>query len=256
VLIDWFTVVAQIVNFLVLVALLKHFLWGRLMRAIDEREARIAGELAGAEQKTKEAERHAEEVRAREAKQEQKRGEMMVQARKEADDERAKMIQKARNDANDLEKKWREDMDREQTAFLAELKTRAASETLAVMRRALADLSSVDLQQAVVAVFLDKLRSLDVETLRELGSNGQLVRSALDLPEPARQNIEKILGERLGVPLRLTFEKDPAMAWGIELRGNGRKISWTPESYLDSLEENLKAALARQEKNVERQVTR
>ena len=27
-LIDWFTVVAQIVNFLVLVALLKHFLWG------------------------------------------------------------------------------------------------------------------------------------------------------------------------------------------------------------------------------------
>ena len=31
-LIDWFTVVAQIVNFLVLVALLKHFLYGRLVR--------------------------------------------------------------------------------------------------------------------------------------------------------------------------------------------------------------------------------
>ncbi len=30
-LIDWFTVVAQIINFLVLVALLKHFLWGRLV---------------------------------------------------------------------------------------------------------------------------------------------------------------------------------------------------------------------------------
>jgi F-type H+-transporting ATPase subunit b len=48
-LIDWFTVAAQIVNFLVLVALLKHFLWGRLVRAIDEREKRIAGRLSAAE---------------------------------------------------------------------------------------------------------------------------------------------------------------------------------------------------------------
>ena len=45
-LIDWFTVVAQIVNFLVLVALMKHFLYGRLLRAIDEREAGIAARLA------------------------------------------------------------------------------------------------------------------------------------------------------------------------------------------------------------------
>ena len=45
-LIDWFTVVAEIVNFLILVALLKRFLWGRLVQAIDEREKRISGRLA------------------------------------------------------------------------------------------------------------------------------------------------------------------------------------------------------------------
>ena len=50
-LIDWFTVVAQIVNFLILVALLKHFLYGPLVRAIDAREERIAARLAEAERK-------------------------------------------------------------------------------------------------------------------------------------------------------------------------------------------------------------
>ena len=50
-LIDWFTVVAQIVNFLVLVALLKHFLYGRLVEAIDAREKRIAARLAEADEK-------------------------------------------------------------------------------------------------------------------------------------------------------------------------------------------------------------
>ena len=54
-LIDWFTVIAQAVNFLILVALLKHFLWGRLVRVIDEREQRVATQVAEAEKKNKTA---------------------------------------------------------------------------------------------------------------------------------------------------------------------------------------------------------
>jgi F-type H+-transporting ATPase subunit b len=38
--IDWFTLVAQIANFLILVALLKHFLYNRIIKAMDEREKR------------------------------------------------------------------------------------------------------------------------------------------------------------------------------------------------------------------------
>ena len=37
--IDWFVLFAQIVNFLVLVFLLKHFLYGRILDAMDARQA-------------------------------------------------------------------------------------------------------------------------------------------------------------------------------------------------------------------------
>jgi large-conductance mechanosensitive channel len=40
VLIDWFTVVAQVINFLILVWLLKHFLYQPILDAIDAREKR------------------------------------------------------------------------------------------------------------------------------------------------------------------------------------------------------------------------
>ena len=40
--IDWFTVGAQIVNFIVLVWLLKRFLYKPVLAAIDAREKRIA----------------------------------------------------------------------------------------------------------------------------------------------------------------------------------------------------------------------
>lgn len=37
-LIDWFTVIAELVNFLILVWLLKRFLYEPVLKAIDERE--------------------------------------------------------------------------------------------------------------------------------------------------------------------------------------------------------------------------
>ena len=50
-LIDWFTVAAQLVNFLILVWLLKRFLFKPITSAIDAREKRIATELAAADAK-------------------------------------------------------------------------------------------------------------------------------------------------------------------------------------------------------------
>jgi F-type H+-transporting ATPase subunit b len=50
-LIDWFTVGAQVLNFLILVWLLKRFLYKPILHAIDAREQRIAKELADADAK-------------------------------------------------------------------------------------------------------------------------------------------------------------------------------------------------------------
>ena len=52
-LIDWFTVGAQVLNFVVLVWLLKRFLYKPVLNAIDAREKRVAAEAADADlQKT------------------------------------------------------------------------------------------------------------------------------------------------------------------------------------------------------------
>ena len=53
--IDWFTVVAQIVNFLILVWLLKKFLYGPIIRAMDDRERRIASRLEEANARERQA---------------------------------------------------------------------------------------------------------------------------------------------------------------------------------------------------------
>lgn len=242
-LIDWFTVVAQIVNFLILVALLKRFLWGRLIAAIDQREKLIAGRLSEADEKNREAGRLLEQMRAQAADQELHRSELMDSAQREAEERRNEMIQHAREDAQNLESHWREDLEREQMAFLDDVRQRAASEMLAVMRRALADLASADIQHCAVEAFLEKLHAVDPATLRDLASREITVFSAEELPQDTRRKIESVIEDRLGMPVHPQFVQAPAMAWGIELRSDGRRIGWTPDSYLTSLEDKLREAL-------------
>ena len=66
-LIDWFTVVAQVVNFLILVWLLKRFLYKPILDAIDAREKRIAAELADADAKKAAAEKQRDEFQRKSA---------------------------------------------------------------------------------------------------------------------------------------------------------------------------------------------
>ena len=64
-LINWFTVCAQAINFLILVWLLKRFLYKPILHAIDEREKGIAAQLADAEAKKAEAQKDRDDFSTR-----------------------------------------------------------------------------------------------------------------------------------------------------------------------------------------------
>jgi F-type H+-transporting ATPase subunit b len=159
VLIDWFTVAAQIVNFLVLVALMKHFLYGPLIHAIDAREGRIAAQLAEADDKNRQADLKTGQVQTQIAELENRGAQMIAEAREEADRQRHELVRAARDSVRSLETRWREDVRLEKTAFFDEVRRVAATEILSITRRALADLASADIQRSAVEAFLEKLRS-------------------------------------------------------------------------------------------------
>ena len=101
-LINWFTVLAQIVNFLILVVLLKFFLYDRIIKAMDEREAKIRARLNEAKAKAKEAEQEADAFRSRNKELENKREAMLAQAKEEAEAHRKALTEQARHDVTNL----------------------------------------------------------------------------------------------------------------------------------------------------------
>lgn len=242
-LIDWFTVVAQIVNFLVLVALLKRFLYGPLVAAIDAREKRIADRVAEAARSEQEAAARVEKVSREAAEMEREKAGILAAAHEEADRKRGEILNEARANVKGLEAKWRDELEREKAVFLEEVRRRAAEEILSATRGALHDLASADVESCAISAFAEKLRTLDPAVLRKFASEGMTVVTHDELPAESRERICRAVAERLGAPATIEFERAPAMSWGLELRCNGHRIGWTPDTWLDSVEEKLRASL-------------
>ncbi len=95
-LIDWFTVGAQALNFIVLVWLLKRFLYKPILQAVDAREKRIAKELADARAKMAEAEKLRDEFEHKNIEFGSQRATLLGKATDEATSERRRLLEDAR----------------------------------------------------------------------------------------------------------------------------------------------------------------
>src|ERR1700722_5299506 len=98
-LIDWFTVGAHVLNFLVLMWLLKRFLYQPILRAIDTREKRIAAELADADAKKAEGQKERDDSAGKNKIFDDGRAALMAKVAAEANAERERLLHEARQEA-------------------------------------------------------------------------------------------------------------------------------------------------------------
>lgn len=245
---DPFTVGAQILNFLILVWLLRRLLYGPITRAMAERDARIQAETDEARRLREEASAEGERHRALVAAFETEREARLAQAREELEAWRHTHTQEARAEVEALRQRWQQALEQEQDAFLQELRRRAGSEILTVTRSALRDLADEAVEARIMARFLDRLGEIapaDRDRLAEAAKadGGTVhVRSAFALPEPDRIRIGDAVSAALGPDLALTFETAPGLVGGVELKAGGFAIGWTIDDYLTSLERALAEA--------------
>jgi F-type H+-transporting ATPase subunit b len=244
-LIDWFTVGAQVLNFLILVWLMKRFLYKPILHAIDAREKRIAKELADAHAKRAEAQKERDEFQHKNEEFDRQRAALLVKATDEAKAERERLLDEARKAAESLSAKRRDALKREQLNFNAEITRRTREEVFAIARKTLTDLAATSLEERMSEIFTRRLREMGVqasvglaEALRT-ASAPALVRSAFDLPAEQRAAIQNALNETFSAEIRVHFETAPDLISGIELTANGRKVAWSIADYLASLEKGV-----------------
>jgi F-type H+-transporting ATPase subunit b len=245
-LIDWFTVGAQALNFIILVWLMKRFLYTPILDAIDAREQRIAAAIADANQKKAEATKEREAFEHKNEEFDQERAALVTQAKDEAHAERQRLLDEARQAADALSAKRMEMLRRDVHTLNQVLGRRTQQEVLAIARQALTDLASTSLEARMIDVFTHRLQEMDGQAKAALGdslasaSDPATLRSAFDLPDEQRAGIQRALNETFSADVRVRFETAPDLVSGIELTTNGHKVSWSIAEYLASLEKAIR----------------
>jgi F-type H+-transporting ATPase subunit b len=196
-LIDWFTVAAQAVNFLILVWLLKRFLYKPVLAAIDEREKRIATQLQDAEKKKAEALQEQTDFLRKNEKFEQQRSALLLEATTTAKTEREKVLETARQDSEELRSKLKKSLADELDNLNQKIETLAVQEVFSVVRKTLADLADVSLEERMTDTFIRRLHEQDDRQIEELKASLQseskrvLVRSASALASPKNFSVKE-----------------------------------------------------------------
>ncbi|MFW6154503.1 MAG: hypothetical protein ACOC95_04720 [Planctomycetota bacterium] len=249
--IDWVTVIAQIINFVILAILLKIFLYDRILGALDKRKAAIREQFDDAERKQAEAGEQAEGYRRKKREFDDRHDELMRQARDDAEQLREERTRQAERDVSERKRQWLASLDDQREAFVADLRRQAAERLGDLAAKVLADLADADLQQRAVEVFLRHLDSLDEATRQDLreavAGDGTLeVATAFDLPDKQAKRLRDAVGALAGGKAEVRFVTDGALVCGLQLRAGGRALGWNIAEYAGELADAINEAIDEQ----------
>lgn len=240
--IDWITITAQIANFLVLVWLLKRFLYRPILDGIDAREGRIAERMEEAGRIRQQAEaaeaRHEAEIARLKAGREG----VLDEAREEAEQARDALLSQAR------ERLEREQAAREKARadearrFAADLEFRGASALIALLRKALRDLAGETLEDRIITRAAERLPGMADDLAEAAGKGSDAVVTSKDpLPQDLQARLTRQISAALpGIAVR--FCVDPEQSPGLGLRVGGAQLDWTADSYVNGLQAILENA--------------
>jgi F-type H+-transporting ATPase subunit b len=243
--IDFFTLVAQLLNFIILVYLLKRILYGRIIRAMDNRQNRINSQLEEAGRKKKEAEQEAETLRAKQRELDESREKILDEARRDAESQQREWLNRARAEVDAEQARWEDALRNGREAFFYDLREHIGREVLFAARKVLRDLSGDDLERRIAESFAGRIRNLDegrrneLRQIMEHAGNEVVIRSAGTLPEDVRGLIAGAVRETLDVDPAVRFEQAAELVNGIEMQVDGSKLAWSIGSYLDDLDEYI-----------------
>ena len=245
--IDWFTVLAQAINFIVLMWLLKRFLYKPILNAIAVREKEIADILADANAKEAKAKKEQAEFQKKNEEFEAQKTKMVNDAKKTAKEAGNELIEKAKTDAEAMRAKSKEALKNEAEKSNQEIIDHTKQEIFAITAKALHDLADAGLEEQVITVFIKQLENLAPKEKKAIAAafkdaSPATISSAFALHAAQKTAIKTAITENLGVEVseeNLHFKTTHKLIAGIELSLSGYRLGWNIKDYLATLEKSV-----------------
>ncbi len=246
--INWYTVIFQMINFLLLVFLLKRFLYGPVIEMMAEREQNILAREEEAKATRLEAAAAKEALSLEKERLKESQNTLLEETRKSAEEEKVKLQKEARQEVQEVRGRWAAALKKEQEAFAKELRIRLGRQASELARRCLEELADARLEELVLENFLLNLKALSEEDKHNFAAGmksaqGQVhLYSAFTLKDEQKEMVAQALTEALGLgpaEPQLLWKKQKELICGLELESGGFRLSWNIEQYVQVMEKEI-----------------
>lgn len=245
--IDWVTTGAQIVNFVVLLWLLKRFLYRPILKAVDRRETEINNRLNEASAQVEITKKQSDIVQQERLKLAKERESILEATQVEADHLRTTLRKDINLEIEADHLSMKKGLETERRAFAKEMAGVASHRISLLAEKILGDLADTPLERQIVSTFLDELAGLSKAKQRGLASGidkeGAIIFSSRALSRPDKQRLQRALAKLSDTPFDIKFETDASLQAGLRLQIGGRIQEWSVNKYLGDFEANMIAAL-------------
>ena len=243
--IDWITVLAQVGNFLLLVWLLKRFLYQPILNGIAAREAEIARRLEQATLAREKAETAEQQYLSSLAQTRAGQEEAVASALEQSAEQREQMLRRARKQVEHERQEWQAYLEREREEFVRHLQLTAHDTLLATSQRMVQELADEQFELLILRHLRRQLQSIARELVQAAGTSQEIeVSTRYELPDDSRQQVIDILQELFVgavVNFRIRLEQSP----GVMVHVGGVEVSWTLDSYAEELAREFREQYAR-----------
>jgi F-type H+-transporting ATPase subunit b len=226
---NWSTYFLEIINFLILVWILKHFFYAPVMNVIERRRKSIEDSLTKAQDMRDEAKQMEEQYQTRLAQWEEEKKQARETMHKEVNEERARLMEAIHTSIDKEREKAKVLEDRRLSEEQRNKELQALTQAAQFTSKLLNHLAGPELEQKLCQMLLQELPNLPEErseTLRNVFAAEEApsglqapvkVSSAYAMDEQCRNDIQAAITELVGKSIQCEFVRDAQLIAGLRI---------------------------------------
>jgi len=231
----------QIYNFLIILVVLRAWVYKPILTLLDQRKRRIAQGLEDARvaaEARANAEAEAQKILAGAQQQANAR---VAEATQRAEKAGADVKVAAEKEAAEIIQKAREEAELERNRVLGDLRGQVAALAIAAAQKLIGETLDKERQHALIDQFFSGVKSGKVQILEDEAVSGASaeVTSALPLNESEQAAVKKDITSKLGGAADVAFRVDPSILGGLVVRVGGKVLDGSVAGKLEGLKQAM-----------------
>jgi F-type H+-transporting ATPase subunit b len=249
--IDFFTLCAQIINLLILLFLLKKFLYLPILKVLEDRKKLLENEYKVAEIARKKAEVLEKNAQEKYSEIEHEKQKILAQSHEKADALEQKLLAVAEQEFSKARQQWKNKLISEQNNFDLALQNLIAEYFQKFATGALDQMADISLNELFLNKLMQKIsaqkQDKKSEFVRDFLVSGELeLVSAENLDAKTKQHFKDFIQKEfmLTENPKIKFSTDKNLICGVVLKNKEQMIEWNLAEYISEFSNNLNTAVS------------